>query len=365
MLDSSVLPMWLRTTGNRSKQRCLPHRIRGGHFRQRGSCCCCCWCVGAAVLVALCLSQLTATPAFQSPRGVSARLPGACTAEAVSPRNRLLLFFGTLCFPLESCATTADSDDLVLAAKKRLLKLLLQRVDIKSSGAGGAPATSAGLAARDVAEISDLAQVLELSGHPGLAKDEAALKQLSGKWRLLYTDAPEITGLANLPLGLALGPVYQPIDTAFGTFENESPIVQSLDLVKGNLRVVGTFTAAPIGSLNAAGVKNEIGNRIDVNFERLVFSVDEIGGISTGSSLRKVASPQREVGAAQPAIDITYLDDSLRITRGGDSSLFVLVREDSTGPNTSERQRLTQETGEPVVQGKDAIKWISTLGTGA
>lgn len=29
---------------------------------------------------------------------------------------------------------------------------------------------------------------------------------------LLYTDAPEITGLANLPLGLALGPVYQLID---------------------------------------------------------------------------------------------------------------------------------------------------------
>ena len=29
--------------------------------------------------------------------------------------------------------------------------------------------------------------------------------------------------------------------------------------------------------------------------------------------------------------DITYLDDFLRITRGGDGSLFVLVKEDSTG----------------------------------
>ena len=31
---------------------------------------------------------------------------------------------------------------------------------------------------------------------------------------LLYTDAPEITGLANLPLGLALGPVYQLINVS-------------------------------------------------------------------------------------------------------------------------------------------------------
>ena len=31
---------------------------------------------------------------------------------------------------------------------------------------------------------------------------------------LLFSDAPEITGLANLPLGLAVGPVYQPIDVS-------------------------------------------------------------------------------------------------------------------------------------------------------
>ena len=32
---------------------------------------------------------------------------------------------------------------------------------------------------------------------------------------LLFSDAPEITGLANLPLGLAVGPVYQPIDVSW------------------------------------------------------------------------------------------------------------------------------------------------------
>ena len=44
---------------------------------------------------------------------------------------------------------------------------------------------------------------------------------VSTNWRppppsgLLFSDAPEITGLANLPLGLAVGPVYQPIDTSW------------------------------------------------------------------------------------------------------------------------------------------------------
>ena len=41
-------------------------------------------------------------------------------------------------------------------------------------------------------------------------RNTAANKQLDGSWRLVYSDAPEITNLARLPLGFQLGPVRQP-----------------------------------------------------------------------------------------------------------------------------------------------------------
>eukprot|EP00439_Symbiodinium_sp_Y106_P033917 s3318_g4.t1 len=182
----------------------------------------------------------------------------------------------------------------------------------------------------DAMELTSLAETLEASfaRQKNILQDPAKLQQLSGKWRLLFSDAPEITGLANLPLGLAVGPVYQPIDVSSKIFENQSPIVQKLGLVKGNLRVVGTFAAAPLRSVNAAGVVNTCGNRIDVNFERLVFSVDQLAGISTGSFLQRVATPTRAPGAPQPAITLPAMFRSF-----GAISLATLAAADWPTPN--------------------------------
>lgn len=253
------------------------------------------------------------------------------------------------------------------APRELLLAQLQKRVDLARLDAAGAPLTPVNLDPATAKELTSLAERLEASfaRQKNILQDPAKLQQLSGKWRLLFSDAPEITGLANLPLGLAVGPVYQPIDVSSKIFENQSPIVQKLGLVKGNLRVVGTFAAAPLRSVNAAGVVNTCGNRIDVNFERLVFSVDQLVGISTGSFLQRVATPTRAPGAPQPAIDITYLDDFLRITRGGDGSLFILVKEDAAGPDAGTREKLKKESGEEVAQGSGAVRWISTLGLGS
>ena len=48
----------------------------------------------------------------------------------------------------------------------------------------------------------------------------ARLRLLS--WRLLYSDASEITRLARLPLGFRLGPVVQRIAAASGRLENHA-----------------------------------------------------------------------------------------------------------------------------------------------
>jgi len=141
----------------------------------------------------------------------------------------------------------------------------------------GAPATSATLPADIVRGIEERAVALEASGMRGNARSPA----LDGSWRLLYSNAREITNLASgLPLGFVLGPTYQPVDLASGTFENQGGVLHALGLAKAATTVVGDVRPAAGGTLNAAGTRDVAGNRVDVDFRRLTFSLDELLGVS-------------------------------------------------------------------------------------
>merc|ERR1712008_42198 len=134
----------------------------------------------------------------------------------------------------------------------------------------------------------------------------------------------------------------------------------------GSTRVVSSFHAATLGTLNAAGLRNNMGNRIDVDFSKVVFTLDRLlalGGGDGSGLLRKVVMPSRDPALPQPAVDVTYLDDEVRITRGGDGSLFILGREDSPMPmlRTVKRAELLQdEAVESVNSGPAFIKWLQT-----
>jgi len=197
--------------------------------------------------------------------------------------------------------------------KNRLLALL------PALNVFGAPATNVTVPAPQAAAIETAAAELERAG---LQRGLAHAAGLSGSWRLLYTNAPELTSLAEgLPLGFALGKVYQPIDVDTARFENQAAIANRFSaIVHGTTRVVGDLRVAPLNSLNAAGVLNTEDNRIEVDFRRVVFSLE------SPFLLRKVVAPRVNPSLALPAVDVTYLDTKLRITRGGDGSLFILQR---------------------------------------
>ena len=113
---------------------------------------------------------------------------------------------------------------------------------------------------------------------------------LNGSWRLLYSNGREITNLATgLPLGFVLGPTYQPIDIATGRFENQGAVVHRLGLARASTCVVGDVRRAPLGTVNAAGTVNDAGNRVDVDFRRITFGLDELFG--SPLRLQKVLVP--------------------------------------------------------------------------
>ena len=197
------------------------------------------------------------------------------------------------------------------AAESKLLALI-------PTMASGAPATNATIAPALAAEIEAATEALEASFG---ARDLAVATNLNGSWRLLYSNGREITSLAaGLPGGFALGPTYQPLDTATARFENQGSVLSPF--ARLSTTVVGDVRPAPAGSLNAAGVRNDRNNRVDVEFRRIVFSLDEVLGRPV--ALRKVLRPNLKAGVEQPANDQTFLSDTARVVRGGDGTRFLL-----------------------------------------
>jgi len=217
----------------------------------------------------------------------------------------------------------------------------------------GAPATNATISGASAAAIEVAAADLERASN---ARGSARNPALDGNWRLVYSNAPEITSLARLPAGFRLGPVYQPFDLRRAAFENQGAVLHATGLIRGSTRVVGDFRPAARGSLNAAGVVNDRDRRVDVEFRRVVFALDR------PLAARTVVRPTPDPALARPAVDATFLDDALRVTRGGDGALFVLVRAPAAVPMLSDAERASLYGGgsSDVVSGAGLGNWSRT-----
>jgi hypothetical protein len=220
--------------------------------------------------------------------------------------------------------SSGDKVDESLSAsiiKKDLLSMIPKRPF-------GGPATNLTTSDETVCQIETTVAALEyLTPLPPLARSRQALETLNGDWQLIYSDASEITRISKLPLGFCLGPVFQPINVTDSRFENQALIKHRLRLLSGHTRVLANFYLAPLGDTNRAGVVN-VGERANVKFQKVIFSLRRFILVPTFGRIRKTAIPNgpSEQKGAVPCIDVTYLDDELRISRGGDGSLFILTR---------------------------------------
>ena len=225
----------------------------------------------------------------------------------------------TTLFSSSTAATPSLSASIL---KKELLSLIPKRPF-------GGPATNITTDPLLVTQIENLVNALEyLTPLPPLARSEAAQQTLDGDWQLLYSDASEITRIAKLPMGFCLGPVFQPINVKDGRLENQALVKHRLLLFSGHTRVLANFELAEsLGQKNRAGKVN-VGERANVKFQKVIFSLRRFLVLPTFGKIRKTATPNgpSEQKGVVPSIDVTYLDDTMRIARGGDGSLFVLTR---------------------------------------
>ena len=197
---------------------------------------------------------------------------------------------------------------------KEKLQMLVENIQSNDDS----PITNLKLDNNLVQEIEQLTIELEnVNPNPQPLVDATSL--LNGTWLLQYSTAREIRSLSSLPLGLKIDKVYQEIDVANKSFFNIAFVKHPLGIVSGNVKVTATFEPAP----------EETHKRINVEFDKRYLSIERIFGIQTPKlnpfKVVQANNPQGRI----PSLEITYLDETLRIGRGGDGSLFILKRLES------------------------------------
>ncbi|VEP13300.1 PAP_fibrillin [Hyella patelloides LEGE 07179] len=181
------------------------------------------------------------------------------------------------------------------------------------------PITDLEIQPQKVQLISSLTQALE-KFNPFPRPLLYASNLLDGIWLLQYSTAREIRSLKRLPLGFLVGKIYQIIDINHASFENKAWVQHSFGLLSGYVRVTATFEPSKQGDDQLPNQK------INIDFQQRFLGINQILGIKTD-----LLDPIRVVEAKNPtgripSLNLTYIDATMRIGRGGDGSLFILTR---------------------------------------
>lgn len=177
-----------------------------------------------------------------------------------------------------------------------------------------------GLLSNDAETKEILDAIAHLESQAPIANPLDATEMLSGAWRLLYTTSDELLGINRFPL-YALGQIYQCINTNTAKIYNIAE-VDGLPGLGGIVSVAATFEPSS-------------DTRVQVTFNRAVFGLQRLVGYQTPNQfIQKLETIERFL-AVDIAItrreqtgwlDVTYLDDNLRIGRGNQGSVFVLTK---------------------------------------
>ena len=177
-----------------------------------------------------------------------------------------------------------------------------------------------GLLATEVDKQAILVAVSQLEERNPNPKPFEALDLLEGNWRLLYTSSDELLRIDNFPL-LKLGQIYQCIRAKDSRVYNIAE-VYGLPYLEGLVSVAASFE-----------VLSKI--RVQVKFERSIIGLQRLVGYeSPNEFIRQIENGKKfpafdfniNSNNQQGWLDITYLDQDLRIGRGNKGSVFVLTK---------------------------------------
>lgn len=143
---------------------------------------------------------------------------------------------------------------------------------------------------------------------------------LDGNWRLLYTTSKDLLNLGRIPLW-QLGQIYQCVSVKDAKIYNIAE-VSGLPYLEGLISVCARFEPVSERRVNVRFDRSIVGLQRLIGYESVS---NFIGQIETGKKFTAL-DVKIENREQRGWLDITYLDDNLRIGRGNEGSVFVLTK---------------------------------------
>lgn len=180
--------------------------------------------------------------------------------------------------------------------------------------------TNRGLLATETQKQAILAAIASLEDFNPTPRPMQASHLLEGDWRLLYTTSKALLNLDRFPL-CKLGQIYQCIRVETNSVYNIAEI-HGLPSLEGLVSVAAKFE--PVSE-----------RRVQVKFQRSILGLQRlIAYKSPATFIQQIESGKKFTAFDFPInsdqqqgwLDITYLDNDLRIGRGNEGSVFVLSK---------------------------------------
>ncbi|TAF07776.1 MAG: fibrillin [Nostocales cyanobacterium] len=180
--------------------------------------------------------------------------------------------------------------------------------------------TNRGLLATATQKQSILAAIASLEDFNPTPRPLEASHLLEGDWRLLYTTSKPLLNLDRFPF-YKLGQIYQSIRVETNSVYNIAEIY-GLPSLEGLVSVAAKFEPVTQG-------------RVQVKFQRFVIGFQKLINYKSPANLIQQIESGKKFTAfdfsinndqQQGWLDITYIDNDLRIGRGNEGSVFVLSK---------------------------------------
>jgi PAP_fibrillin len=181
-----------------------------------------------------------------------------------------------------------------------------------------------GILATPIDRQAILAAITELElRNPHPRPLTTAIDLLGGDWRLLYTSSQSLLGIDKFPLA-KLGDIYQCIRPIASAVYNIAEVTSLVPGLNGLVAIVAKFT--PVSEARV----NVVFNRSLIGLQKLFdYSSDPdrlITEIENGQKFTAIDLPINRHGKEPAWLEVTYLDENLRISRGNEGSVFVLTK---------------------------------------
>lgn len=177
-----------------------------------------------------------------------------------------------------------------------------------------------GLLATELDKQAILATIAQLEDRNPTPRPIEAGALLDGDWRLIYTTSKGILGIDQFPL-LKLGQVYQCIRVKTRRVYNIAE-VYGLPFLEGIVSVAASFVPVSERRVNVKFERSILGLSRLINYQSPQNYIQQIESGQKFTAIDFNLQNREQLGW----LDITYLDQDLRIGRGNEGSVFVLSK---------------------------------------